>query len=180
VVDTRDYEEINDRMVPIPGSGNPRECDRCGRLHEVHATVRYDDGRVATVGTGCMDLGAEVGRKVAAKATRLAKLRAEVAKADRLAATAAEIWTTVCALPVPEITEDTRTYGAGLACGDAFVCCRFVRPGTADLDERRETVIRSWRENRYRELAGGIGCHCQLKHTAQALHRHLEKMEAKA
>ena len=76
VVDTRQYEERGDRMVPIPGSGDARDCDRCGRAHEVHATVAYEGGRTAVVGTGCMGLGAEAGRRVASSAGTVAKYQA--------------------------------------------------------------------------------------------------------
>lgn len=54
VRDTREYMEDGDRWVAIPGSGAVRECDRCGRRHEVHATVVLEDGTTAVVGTGCM------------------------------------------------------------------------------------------------------------------------------
>ena len=78
VVDTREYEEIADgKWAAIPGSGNARECDRCGRLHEVHAYVETDDGTTMIVGTGCMGLGPEVARKLASKAGTIAKLTAE-------------------------------------------------------------------------------------------------------
>jgi len=53
VEDTRDYIEENDRFVPIPGTGIFNECERCGRRHEVHATVGLSDGTTAVVGTGC-------------------------------------------------------------------------------------------------------------------------------
>jgi len=35
-----------------PGTGEPHNCDRCGRAHEVHATVELGDGLLAVVGTG--------------------------------------------------------------------------------------------------------------------------------
>lgn len=53
VVDTREYEEQGDHFVPIPGSGNPNTCSRCGRVHEVHWTVLLDDGQEAIVGGSC-------------------------------------------------------------------------------------------------------------------------------
>lgn len=84
VVDTREYEEIGDRWVPIPGSGNPRPCDRCGRPHEVHATVKMPSGETMVVGTGCMGMGPEAGRKVASRAGTIAKLEAEIKKKTAL------------------------------------------------------------------------------------------------
>lgn len=54
VVDTRSYEEVGERWVPIKDSGEKNECARCGRLHEVHAHVQLEDGSKAIVGTGCM------------------------------------------------------------------------------------------------------------------------------
>lgn len=52
VVDTREYETMEgrlgrDRSVPIPGSGEINVCCRCGKEHEVHVHVEFEDGSVA-------------------------------------------------------------------------------------------------------------------------------------
>ena len=56
VEDTRQWEEgPDDRWYPVPGSGIKNNCGRCGREHEVHATVLLDDEKTTMlVGTGCM------------------------------------------------------------------------------------------------------------------------------
>jgi hypothetical protein len=54
VVDTRAKEEQGDRWVRISGTGDARQCDRCGRMHEIHATVQDEHGVQHTVGVGCM------------------------------------------------------------------------------------------------------------------------------
>lgn len=74
VVDTRQYEEVGDRWVPIPGSGLARDCARCGRQHEVHAEVLLEDGRTAVVGTGCAE-----------RSTMDPAVRAAVSSGDRAA-----------------------------------------------------------------------------------------------
>lgn len=109
VEDTREYEEGPDgRFHPIPGSGNIRQCSRCGRDHEIHATVQLSDGTTEIIGVGCarrenMDLDAAfrtgearakrvrlltfklaAERKVLAELTRVAEvLRAETNKIGR-------------------------------------------------------------------------------------------------
>lgn len=58
VRDTRrydvDFSGPDERWYPIPGSGLEHQCDRCGRIHEVHAHVIDATGRSGIVGTGCM------------------------------------------------------------------------------------------------------------------------------
>ena len=54
IEDTRDVIEKDDRFIPVPGTGITLSCEACGRDHEVHATVIFDDGSSAVVGTGCM------------------------------------------------------------------------------------------------------------------------------
>ena len=83
VTDTREYQEIGDRWVPIPGSGLESECARCGRSHEIHAEVALEDGSTAVVGVSCArgdSIEPEV-RRGASRAKTLARLRAEVAGA---------------------------------------------------------------------------------------------------
>lgn len=121
VVDTREYEEGPDgRFHPIPGSGNIRQCSRCRRDHEIHATVQLSDGATEVIGVGCarrenMDLDAAfktgearakrvrmltfrlaAERKVLADLTRIAEsLRVETNKIGR-------------SIPEPTIKEQER------------------------------------------------------------------------
>jgi hypothetical protein len=108
VTDTRDYEEIGDRWVPIPGTGQANECARCGRLHEVHATVELADGSAAVVGTGCMKAeSAEIvkaAKRGAARAKRIASLQAEIDALEALADRNREIEAAVMALEAPAVT----------------------------------------------------------------------------
>ena len=83
VTDTRDMIEDGDRFVPIPGTGDARPCDRCGRTHEVHATVELSDGTTATVGTGCAAhagwIAPTTARSLPAAAKAVAALTAQLA-----------------------------------------------------------------------------------------------------
>ncbi len=117
VVDTRSYEEHEDgKFHAIPGSGVVRQCDRCGREHEVHATVELEDGKTAIIGTGCMTAedseSAEKLRSMDAAAKRLARLRAEKAAYERILADWQTIRAEVKSIPVPEptITLESTTY----------------------------------------------------------------------
>jgi hypothetical protein len=61
VSDTREYELAAGpsgrmRWRPIPGTGEPRPCDRCGRDHQVWVDVECVDGSRRTVGTGCAEV----------------------------------------------------------------------------------------------------------------------------
>lgn len=154
VVDTREYEEVGDRWVLIPGSGNPRECDRCGRLHEVHATVECPDGRVAVVGTGCMGLGAEVARKVAARASRAARLSAEIEALKRRISAAREAWAGAEALKQPHVYIGEKPgYGPAVFCGDQWMGLKFT--AEHDIADVARQVVQRWRRARAEELFGG-------------------------
>ncbi len=161
VVDTREYEEQGDRFVPVVGSGSPRDCDRCGRLHEVHAHVELDDGSEAVVGTGCMrqdeaDVASRV-RSMARRASSLARLRraraALVAKQEAWNAA----WRMVAALPTPPVEYGTETMFDGreypiLRMGAEKVSCMFCGPSRDDWAERAECLEDIWRRARMREL----------------------------
>ena len=136
VVDTRQYEEQDDRWVPIPGSGDAAECARCRRLHEVHATVELSDGTSAVVGVGCAEkstmdpvvCGAASAWDRGAK--RLAQLRAELAGMRARVAKWDAAWAEVVALPLPPVREEPPVPGAAehdcgeLAMGDASIPLR--------------------------------------------------------
>lgn len=161
VVDTRDAIEIDDRWVKLPGTGQIRECTRCARDHEIHVTVELSDGDTAVIGSGCakgesLEIRAAIKSAVSAAKTRT-RLAAELTAAEREIDTAAAIWATVDALPVPgapvlieEIPSERGTRQVW-ALGDASV---WVLPGCTFNDERRAALANSWRDNRYRELGG--------------------------
>ena len=57
VVDSREKMEVPDgkgdtRMIGIPGTGNRRPCDTCGKIHEIHVTIDIGNG-LRVVGLGC-------------------------------------------------------------------------------------------------------------------------------
>jgi len=185
--DTRDFDYEVDAhgeevLKPVPGTGDPHNCDRCGRAHEVHATVELDDGSLAVVGSACANAGDDVSPKAfrsgAALATRIAKLRREIkALGDRLTDwRAAEAM--VDAMPVPEFAVEPvrREPGDGrpptllLTCGDGDAA--WCRNGVTD--ERRQCAVGSWRRRRLTELG--------FRHPAQddgALRRRLSRAEEK-
>jgi hypothetical protein len=153
VVDTRDYELVGDRAVPVPGSGTERECDRCQRTHVVHAHVQLSDGSAAIVGTGCMGSAdmAKRARSLAAKAKR--DRTAEIALAHERVLVA-ELDRAVAMLPAPPVhtirivdTGDKYSrYRAEM--GDAWV---MLWKSTLEAPDR-QSLIRSWREHRLAEL----------------------------
>ena len=175
--DTRDFErEVDARgeevLKPVPGTGEPHDCDRCGRAHEVHATVELGDGSLAVVGSTCANADDDVSPKAlrsgAALATRIARLRREVAGMDaRLSgwrAAAAE----VDAMPIPELAAAENGDKTLLTCGDGDAA--WCRSGVTD--ERRQCAIGSWRRKRLAELG--------FRHPAQddgALRRRLARAE---
>ncbi len=164
VEDTRMREEgPDDRWYPVPGSGIENNCGRCGRAHEVHATVEIDiDGTLGTmiVGTGCMKADeAEVAsqiRSVLSAQRTLAKHERLLAKYEALSAKNNEIMAKVRALPVPAVEKATWNLVVGskreihgFQIGDAR-----VSSGQAMYPTRTEqdTLEYSWRLNRAREL----------------------------
>jgi len=172
VVDTREYEEGTDgRYHPIAGSGTEHECSRCGRLHEVHATVLLQDGSEAVVGTGCagtesMDVQGAM-RSAASAAKRIAQLEAERAKLQQLADQFARIRAEVDALPLPPVELGTKDSAWDhhqipvYRMGDAEVWAVGNEGFTA---ERRECLIRTWRTNRTFERGA------TQKHASAAYH----------
>ena len=165
VKDTREYELDGDRWVPIPGSGDPHDCARCGRTHVVHATVRYPDGTFAVVGTGCMNLGADVARKAASRAGTVAKLRSQLAKAEAEMRRADEIWAWANALPVPYIREQSALSDPPgpyrLILEDRWISLENISSmgARADRENRRDSLITNWRQARADERAGSLPGH---------------------
>jgi hypothetical protein len=157
VVDTREYEEIADgKWAAIPGSGNARECDRCGRLHEVHAYVETDDGTTMIVGTGCMGLGPEVARKLASKAGTIARLMAEREHvADLLTAREAARREAEKLTP-PEPEYHTKPWGLVVSVGgqDALIGYPPAPPTPHDRTLALQNATASWRARMVDELSG--------------------------
>jgi hypothetical protein len=163
VEDTREYEQgENDRWYPIPGSGRENECARCGRLHEVHAEVRLEDGTTTIVGTGCMgaeSLEASV-RRASGSAKTVARLTAELARAratlDGARAAQAEI-ATLASPAVTFTTEMRATQSEGeivmlrAACGGEVASrwLRFVQDTPALRGELAELAEHTWRVAQY-------------------------------
>lgn len=154
VIDTRQYIEQGDRFVPVPGSGDANECARCRRLHEVHATVELADGSRVVVGTGCMTSESlDVQRALksgAGQAKRLAALRAELAKWERLVAEHAAIWAKVPTVPLAPVLErpwEHNPRSIELVCDGVSV---ITWPGDG---EARKQLLAKWR-NKQAELRG--------------------------
>lgn len=53
VIDTRDRDWARNDGKPIPGTGDKRPCDCCGKDHEVHVYLATANGR-KIVGTSCV------------------------------------------------------------------------------------------------------------------------------
>lgn len=159
VRDTRDRIEVNDRLVPVPGSGDLRPCDRCCREHEIHVDVELSDGRRANIGSGCakgetMEVQSRLKSAVSAAKTR-SKLSAELAVAKDDHARALAAWKEVEALrsPAPVLIEEIPDrHGTRQVWGmdDARV---WTVPGSREgfSMERRQALLNSWRDDRYRE-----------------------------
>lgn len=155
VVDTRKYEEgDDDKFHPVAGSGIEHACDRCGKVHEVHATVLLEDGTQATVGTGCM---AQEDAVMTAKfqsldraAKRLSQLSAERSFMVKKLAEWNAVYAEVCKLPLPEITvtkEDTHERFIAHM-GDASHC--LWRERLVNKDDKYSMTY-TWRKNRMTE-----------------------------
>jgi hypothetical protein len=164
VEDTREWVQgPDDRWYAIPGSGEPRACDRCQRPHEVHATVELDDGAAIVVGTGCMrGEDAALVRAVrsadrAAKKARRAQFEGK--KRRKLADAYEAAWAQVLELDLPPVTTCVEQKPDGdvtiLRMGDASVWHLRPEISEQDLQERTDVLVRTWRERRLSEM--GIG-----------------------
>lgn len=156
VVDTREYEEIDDRWVPIRGSGTESFCARCGRPHEVHATVELLDKRTAVVGTGCMKgcslekaakAGASAAKTIAKWECQLADLESKAKKYATISAQVDRI-----KLPPVEIEDAKGKWGAHwrVSMGDQEMFSRERERKRALKDSERE-LLRWWRNARMKE-----------------------------
>lgn len=165
VVDTRQYEEIEEGVFkPIPGSGSPHLCSRCGRTHEVHALVELDDGETELVGTGCaskasMDVAAQVKTEMA-RQKNLDKWTRVLASLERKDAAWEAVVRAVDALPFPAAERVGPTPvrgGTGMLwrCGDVTITDTFwgdrqSRFSEAEADLRRSqwsSAMDDWRRH---------------------------------
>lgn len=187
VVDTREYVEIGDSWKPVPGSGELNTCSRCGRSHEVHATVELSDQTCAIVGTGCMKAeSVEITRAIkslTSAAKSLAKLNAEAAKLEAMITERDRIKEEVAALPTPEVheveeekgTEHGRPYTMyALTAGDVRVSYFDNIPS----DERHNGAIRQWKVKREKER-GLTYAHDTAKSALIAVQRRIDRLQAK-
>lgn len=180
VVDTRQYEEVDERWVPIAGSGTTSTCERCGRGHEVHAHVKLADGSIAIVGTGCMGADSlnKKARGLASRAGSIRKVEAEISKLGRLIAELAAATAEVDALPVPAVTDDVKTFATGATAprvrvGDAS---GYVMNGVT-RERAIEVAVRNWKRNRLTDR--GITAHHGHAHTyLEAAQLRLKKLRA--
>lgn len=180
VADTRDLVEEGDRWVRVPGSGDAHLCDRCGRLHEVHATVLGDDGAEHIVGVGCAHATgptASLLRSAVSATATVGKLRAQLRKAQERDAQLLAARNQVAALAPPEIVSEAAperigsnewrwhtvdgtgctAYGHSLSWYEAR-SDYYRRPQTAWQEhdaERRDCVLSGWRAKQLR--AAGFG-----------------------
>lgn len=154
VIDTREYEEVSDGVWrAIPGSGNESECARCGRLHEVHATVQLEDDSRVVVGTGCMN-SASLAKEARSLANAEKRRKQNEKTAEKFAAMHAlfvRAKAEVEVLEVPRPAYGTKTTDSGrtvrvVRVGDAEAWAEFV---TDDL--ATDTAIRGWKERRLQE-----------------------------
>ncbi len=161
VEDTRQWEEgPDDRWYPIPGSGQENQCGRCGRSHEIHATVELEDKTTMIVGTGCMKadeavFGSQIKSVLSAQKT-LAKHEHFLAKYSDLMAENRAIMARIDTLPVPmiEAVKWNLAFGEkrevlGFQIGDARVRSDgYMGPTYTE----KETLIGNWKYNRAKEF----------------------------
>lgn len=166
IKDTREFQEVgDDRWEPISGSGIAHQCDRCGRLHEIHATVMCEDGKPSTVGLGCahaQDLVQASSFRVAANLfARLATLERREAKFNKLVAIWDEAMQRVLSTPMPEpifgtgeMGDEVRIGVEGWARIDLQQLSRPHGEGARYKAERLDCAKRGWITARMQELCG--------------------------
>jgi len=175
VEDTREWIEEGDRWIALSGTGTVRQCDRCQRDHEVHATVELEDGSEAVVGTGCMkgDTFEKELKSGASKAKTTRRLECELAAAQARKAEVVKILAEVDALDVPREEISFEPHGDGESIkwtmGDAMVIShrntwnreqvrQYMNITTHDRlmasvagEERWSCLLESWRRKRLAE-----------------------------
>lgn len=170
VRDTRQYEEGPDeKWSPIPGSGVPHECARCGRIHEVHAHVELADGSQAIVGTGCMGAAAlnVEARKMASKAATTARAEGRLLRARQVLADFDTAVREIERMGVPEVQftleQSARRVGRDKgvevptlkATAEDGYTWRMLQLGNVDTPQLRrqmaQEAVQDWMERRLKE-----------------------------
>lgn len=159
VEDTRDVIEEGDRWVRLSGTGDARPCDRCGRAHEIHATVRLEDGSSAVVGTGCMKasdlLQASTVRSAISRARRVQDLGLKLERTARRLAAARAIALEVQGLELPPVVRGEHVTESGkrvatLEMGDTVLWCWSSARTVEELEL-------SWRGDELRRRLAPLG-----------------------
>lgn len=153
--DTREFIEVGDEWKPVVGTGDMRPCDRCSKVHEIHAHVRAQTGEEYVVGVGCARVGhPELDAPLKAgqsAATTYQKNKAKYVAAVERHEQAKAAWAQIEALPVPDY-EVGPGYGTAEAWttidGLAQVMVHHDRSGT-DLTERLRSLEDAWRRSVY-------------------------------
>lgn len=156
VVDTREYvEDRDDRFVPVAGSGVVHDCDRCGKEHEVHATVKLADGSLAVVGTSCAKQEStdivKALRNGAARAKRRAAESAKWAAKRRKMDAREEAKRLVAMMTRPAVTFTSDDRGRYAHMDDARV---WIFAGGFNA-ERETTLDNAWVDRRVRQILKG-------------------------
>ncbi len=162
VKDTREYDDSSGKWKPITGTGEEHYCDRCGKLHEVHATVQLEDGSMCNVGTTCAraefseQLRKQMQSKVRA-AKRLRVLELEMAEKQKAQREWDEALVEVKQLPFPDITleEEESFQGRPLKKARMGDAVSYFSIQDTFNDERRRTLENSWQMKRMNERGFG-------------------------
>lgn len=159
VVDTREYIEVDEKWVAVPGSGDCRECDRCGSRHEIHVQVRDANGSNWTVGTGCADLDRSAANQLRSKALGQARTRHGIRAREEANERIEQLRADVERLhpyrrDIVHFEAPITAWNGGqwMVHGDA----RVLVHRDADLDERHRCLERDWHRRRFIEACGGV------------------------
>lgn len=188
IVDTRERELVEGTLGreysrPIPGSGTASDCARCGKEHEVHATVELSDGSQRVMGTGCAkqvdpELKARIGSLERATKT-VGKVAHELAgirhKLEKQKQTNAQAEAEVDALAPPPIEETRKTFAGKEV--------RVLQMGGAkawlqewhDEERRRAEMPFLWRQHELKTR--GWGTTYQLESQERDAERRLARAE---
>lgn len=170
VEDTRTFELQGDKWTAIPGSGKARKCDRCGRMHEIHATVETHAGKTHCVGPSCAKGSSVEGalKNEIASATRRKKIETELAHNRQKLADEERIWDEVAAMrpPTETIVGTFERESGGLN------VTKWTMDGSYQLHHGKEpfdpvkppkevvdALSNSWRENQRKRLGSTRGAH---------------------
>lgn len=162
VVDTREFVEgENDKWYPVSGSGDLRPCDRCGKQHEIHATVEDAEGNIFVVGVGCARIGhPELDASLKAgqsAATTFAKNKAAVDSLTKRLAIEANVRDEVDRLPPPSIVLDSSRSAPAGAEWMMTEDGRIRQVVYGDRKAAEATMIDHWRQSVVRERLADMG-----------------------